>query len=117
MHRVGRADAAQRLDRLVVAPGGEAGAREVVPEALRVIGIEAHRLPDPVDALFRLPEPGEHLALLDDDQVVVRIEAQGPPLVVDRLVVVVLDEVDRRQDAVHVAVVVVEGERNVAAPP
>ena len=109
MHHVGRGDAAQRLDRLVVAPGGEAGPRQVVPEALRVIGIEAHRLPDPLDALFRLPQPGEHLALLDDDQVVVRVEAEGPPLVVDRQVVVLLDEVDCRQDAVHVAVVVVEG--------
>ena len=87
----------------------------MVPEALRVIGIEAHRLPDPLDALFRLPQPGEHLALLDDDQVVVRIEAERAPLVVDRLVVVLLDEVDRRQDAVHVAVVVVEGERRLSS--
>ena len=117
VHRIGRADAAQCLDRVVVAAGGEAGARQVVPEPLRVIGIEAHRLPDPVDAFDRLAEPGEQLALLDHDQVVVRVQAEGAPLVVGRQLVVLLDQVDRRQDAVHVAVVVVEGEGDSPAPP
>src|SRR5258707_10746555 len=34
-----------------------AGAPEMAPEALRVVGIEAHRLLDPIDALLRPPKP------------------------------------------------------------
>lgn len=49
-------------------------------------GIEAHRLPDPLDAFFRLAEPGEDFALLDHDQVVVRIEGQRALLVESSLV-------------------------------
>jgi hypothetical protein len=85
VQRVRARDALERVDRLSVAARREAGAREVAPEALRMVGIEAHRLPDPLDAVFRLAEPGQDLALLDDDEVVVRIEAQRAPLVVDGL--------------------------------
>src|SRR4051812_5011763 len=49
VHGVGRADAAERLDRLAVAARSEAGPCQVAPEALRVIRVEAHRLPDPLD--------------------------------------------------------------------
>ena len=95
----------------LVAARDEVGAREVAPEALGVVGIEAHRLQDPVDALFGLAEPGQDLALLHDDQVVVRIQAQRALLVVQRLVEVLVHQVHRGQDAVHVAVVVVERQR------
>ena len=44
----------------------------MVPEALGMVGIEAHRLADPLDPVLRPAEPGQKLALLDEDQIVVR---------------------------------------------
>ena len=84
---VGRADPGEGLGRLRVATRHVVGAAQVVPVALGVIGIELHRPLDPVDALFRPAQPGQELALLHDDQIVVRIEAQRPLLVVHGLVV------------------------------
>jgi len=49
-----------------------------------VIGVEAHRLPDSLDALFAPAEPGEHLSLLHHDEIVVRIELERSLLVIDR---------------------------------
>src|SRR6185312_10990860 len=43
--------------------GTIAGTPEVAPEALRVVRVETHRLLDPVDALFRSPQPRQKLAL------------------------------------------------------
>jgi hypothetical protein len=43
-----------------------------------MVGVEAHRLLDPFDALFRLTDPGQHLAVLHDDEVGVRIERTEP---------------------------------------
>src|SRR4051794_20569874 len=48
VHGVGGRDAAEGVDRLGIAPPNEISAAEVAPEALRVIGVEPHRLPDPV---------------------------------------------------------------------
>ena len=52
--------------------GTIAGAAEVAPEALRMIRVEPHRLADPLDPLLGPPEPGQDLALLHDNEVVVR---------------------------------------------
>ena len=77
-----------------------------------MIGIEAHRPPDPVDSLFRPPEPGQKLALLHDDEVAVGIEAQRPLLMIGGLVVLVAVEVQRGENPVHVGVIVVERQRD-----
>ena len=61
----------------------------------------------------RLAEPGEHLALLHHDQVVVRVQGQRALLVEHGLVEVVAHHAQRGEDAVHVAVVVVQPERDV----
>ena len=73
-----------------------------------MVGVEAHRLPDPLDPVLGPAEPGEQFALLDQDQVVVRVERQAALLVVGGLVVVAVRQAHRREDAVDVAVVVVE---------
>ncbi len=109
---VGRRDALEGVDRLGIAARDEPGAAEVVPEARRMEGIELHRLLDPGHALLGLPDPGENLALLDHDQVVVRIQAERPVLVEHRLVVVVAQHMHGREHALHVAVVLVLRERD-----
>src|SRR5215471_2781361 len=58
MRMIRRGDTLERLDRLAVAPGREIGAPQVTPEPLRVIGVESHRLPDPLDAFLRPSDPG-----------------------------------------------------------
>ena len=50
------------------------GATEVIPEASGVVRIEAHRALDPVDPFFRPPQPGQKLALLNHDDIIVGIE-------------------------------------------
>src|ERR1700740_16895 len=80
----------ERLDRVTIAPRDEVSAAEMTPKVLGMIGVEAHRLLDPFDAFFRLPNPGQHLTLLHDNEVVVWIERQRPLLMVERLVVVVV---------------------------
>ena len=70
---VGRGDAGKRSDRLAVPPRDEIGPAEVIPEPLRVVRIEPHRLLDPRGALLGLSEPSQDLALLDDDQIVVGV--------------------------------------------
>ena len=84
----------------------------MAPEALGVVRVEAHRLPDPVDALLRPPQPGQKLALLHHDQVVVGVERERPLLMVRGLVMIVALQVQRGEDAMHVAVVVVERQRD-----
>ena len=112
MGLVGAANPLERFDRLAVAPRDEISAAEMTPEALGMIGVEAHRLLDPFDAFFRLANPGQYLALLHDDEVVVWIERQRSLLVVERLVVVVVHrQVHGGENAVHVAVVLVERQR------
>src|SRR6185437_9092131 len=55
---VGPRDPRERLGRFSVFFRTIAGAPEMAPEALGVIGIEAHRLLDPVDTVIRPSEPG-----------------------------------------------------------
>ncbi len=43
----------------------------MAPEPFGMEGVEAHGLLDPLDALFGPAQPGQDLALLDDDEVVV----------------------------------------------
>src|SRR5262249_46530753 len=88
------------------------GAAEMVPEPLGMIRVEPHRLLDPRNAFFRAPEPGQHLALLHDDEIVVGIEDEGSLLVERSLVVLLAGETHGGQDAVDVAVVAVEIERS-----
>lgn len=109
MDVVGAVNPLERFDCLAVAPRDEISPAEMTPEALGMIGVEAHRLLNPFDALFRLANPGQHLALLHNDEVVVWIERQRPVLVVERLVVVAVHrQVHGGENAVHVAVVLVE---------
>src|SRR2546429_828348 len=61
---VGPRDAAERLDRLGVAPSNKIAAAEMVPKPLGMMRIEAHRPFDPVDALFWPTYPGQELSLL-----------------------------------------------------
>ena len=106
---VDAANPLERFDRFAVASRDEISAAEMTPEALGMIGVEAHRLLDRFDALFRLADPGQQLALLHDDEIVVWIECKRPLLVVERLVVVVVHrQVHGGENAVHVAVVLVE---------
>src|SRR5689334_8956172 len=57
-------DPGERLSSFGVSLGAIAGAPEVTPEALGVIGVEAHGFLYPVDAFFRPPKPRQKLALL-----------------------------------------------------
>src|SRR5438477_11561131 len=57
---VGSRDAGERGDRLGIAARHEERAAEMVPEPLRVIRVEPHRLLDPGDAFLGAPEPGQH---------------------------------------------------------
>ena len=84
----------------------------MTPKALRVIGIEPHRPANPLDSLLRPPEPGQHLALLHDDEIAVGVEAQRAFLMIDRLVVLVEVELERGENSMHVGVVVVQRERD-----
>ena len=73
-----------------------------------MIGVEPHRAANPLDPLFGAAEPGQKLALLDDNEVAVRIEAQRAFLMIGRLVVLVEIELQRGENPVNVCVVVVE---------
>ena len=79
-------DAAEGLQRIGIVPRRELRAPEMVPEALGMIRVEPHRLADPFDAFLRPSEPGQQLALLHDDEVAVRIEAERALLMIGRLV-------------------------------
>ena len=51
--------------------------------------------------------------MLNDNQIIVGIEAKRAFLMVDRLLMIVIHgEVNCREDAVHIAVVIVQGERD-----
>ena len=73
-----------------------------------MIGIKAHRLFDPGDSLFGLSDPGQYLALLHDDDIVVRVQAERTLLVILTLLEALEHQVHRGHDAMRVAVVVVE---------
>src|SRR5438132_10841745 len=85
-------------------------AAEVIPVALRVVRVEPHRFPDPFDAVLGSPQPREQLAVLNQDEVVVGIEAQRALLMIASLVVLIVRQVYGGEDAVNVAVVVIERE-------
>src|SRR5438105_13790761 len=53
MREVGARDPREGLGGFSELLSAVAGATEMIPEALGVVRVEAHRLPDPVDALFR----------------------------------------------------------------
>ena len=71
---IGLADVAERLARFRILAGDEIGPPQMVPEALGMMRIEPHRLPDPLDAFLRPADPGQVFAVLDDDEIVVGIE-------------------------------------------
>ena len=58
------------------------------------------------------PKPGQKLALLHDDKVVIGVECERPFLMVRGLVVILAIDVKGGKDPVHVAVIVVERERD-----
>jgi len=84
----------------------------MVPEPFRVVRVEAHCFPDPLDAFFRSAQPSIQLALLHNDQVIVGIEAECTLLMVFCSLMIAAGQVHGRQDAVHIAILVVERERN-----
>jgi hypothetical protein len=81
---------------------------EVIPESLRMVRVDAHRLADPLDAFLGPAEPGQDLALLDDDEVVVGTKLERALLMIERLVEAIEGEVQRREDAMHVRIGFVE---------
>src|SRR5207249_4114700 len=83
---------------------------KMTPEAFRMIGVEAHRLLYPTNPLLCLALPGKDLALLDDDKIVVGVELQRPILMIRSLLMVAADQIDGGENAVHIAVVLVETE-------
>src|SRR5439155_18246484 len=87
-------------------------AAEVVPVSLGVIGVQPHCLPNPFYAVLGPAQPREKLAVLNQDEVVVGIEAQRALLMILSLLVVAMCHVHGSEDPVHVAVVVIEGERD-----
>src|SRR6516165_12007891 len=90
--------------------GAIAGAPEVAPESLRVIWVEAHRLLDPVDALLRPSKPRQKLALLHNNKIVVGVQRERPFLMVRGLVMIVPVQVQRGENPVYVAIVVIESQ-------
>src|SRR5437867_3411 len=87
-------------------------AAEVAPVSLGMIGVESHGLPDPFDAVLGPPKPCQKLAVLNQNKIVVRVEAQRALLMIAGLLVVMARQVHRREDPVNIAVVVVEAERD-----
>ena len=84
-----RRELAEGCDRVGIETRGVLRPAEMTPEALGMIGVEPHRAADPLDPFLRPAEPCQQLALLHDDEVAVRIEAQRAFLVIGRLVVLV----------------------------
>src|SRR5215212_5771540 len=110
MELIGRRDPLESGQSIGIAAGHKISAAQVVPETLRVIGIEAHGLQYPLNALLRLAYPGQHLALLNHDEIVIGIEREGAFLVLHGLLMLVLRQAYGSADAMHVAVVIVEPE-------
>src|SRR5205085_8358025 len=71
---VGPRDAAERLDRFGVAPPDKIGTAEMVPKSLGMMRVETHRPLHPVDALFWPTYPGQELALLHHNEIVIGVE-------------------------------------------
>src|ERR1700686_4391506 len=88
-------DPRESLGRFSVFLGAIAGTPEMVPEAFRMVGVEPHRLFDPVDALLRSSKPGQKLALLHHDKVVVGVKRERPLLMVRGLVMILAVQVQR----------------------
>ena len=65
-------------------------AAEMVPESLGVVRVQPHGFPDPLHAVLGPAQPREQLALLNQDEVVVGIEAKRPLLVILSLLVLVV---------------------------
>lgn len=107
---IGRRNTLERLGRLGISPRHVKTPAQVTTETLGKIRVEAHRFLDPFDALFRLPQPGQDLALLHDDEVVVGIEAERPPLMIGRLIKIAVRQIYRGKNTVDVTVVVIESE-------
>src|SRR5438552_7911814 len=80
----------------------------MVPESLGVVRVHPHGLPDPLYAILGPPQPREQLALLNQDEVVVGIEAKRALLVITSLLVLVVRQAKGRENPVNVAVVVVQ---------
>src|SRR5262249_43966427 len=106
---VGATNAPERVGGLGVATGDEQGSAEMAPEALRMIGVQAHRFPDQLDALLSSAGPGVQLALLHDDEVVIGIEADGALLMIFCGLVIAAGEVQSRQNSMYIAIVIVQG--------
>ena len=81
---------------------------EMAPEAFRVVRVQLHRLANPVGPFLGATEPSQKLALLDHDEIVVRIERESPLLVVASLRQVVAADVDGRQYPLDVRIVDVQ---------
>ena len=108
MELVGRRDAFERRDGVAIAVRNKIGSPEMVPKPLGMIGIEAHGLLDPLDALLGLSEPGQDLAVLHDNKVVVGVETECALLMVDGLVVMSAGQIHGGENPVDIAVVAVE---------
>ena len=106
---VGATYAPERVGRIGVATGDEERSAEMAPEAFRMIGVEAHRLPDQLDALLGATGPSVQLALLHDDEIVIGIEADGALLMIFCGLVIAAGEVQSRQNSMYVAIVIVKG--------
>ena len=104
------ADASQGPERLGRSVGVVQGARVVGEEHGRMVRVQPHRLLDPPDALVGPPEEREQLPLLADDAVVVGVQGEGPRLVVLRLVEATTDQVVGREDAMALALALLEGD-------
>src|SRR3989442_13100474 len=88
-------------------------AAEMVPESLGVVTVQPHGLPDPLEAVLGPAQPHEQLALLNQYEVVVGIQAKRPLLVIASLLVLVVRQAQGRENPVNVAVVVVQSVSNV----
>ena len=82
----------------------------MVPVSLGVIGVQPHCLPNPFYAVLRPAQPGEKLAVLNQDEVVVGIEAQRALLMIASLLVITVRQAQCGEDAVNVTIVVIEAE-------
>ncbi len=111
MREVGPRDPREGFGGLRVFLGAVECAAEVIPKTLWVVGVEAHRLSDPVDAFLGPAQPGQKLALLYHHKVVIGIEGQRALLMICGAVVIVAGQIHRGQDAMNIAVVIVERQR------
>lgn len=71
---IGRTDFVKGGNGLRISTGDKIGATQMVLNSLGMVWVEAHRFLDPLNSVLGPAQPSQEFALLNDDQIVVRVE-------------------------------------------